>query len=92
MMARGFFELNLVEADVGGDVFESVGAEVAEEADFALAVFGFADGDEVDPAVVVVVEGGDAEGASPVGRGQVRRARSLPWSLRQRVDSGSPNE
>ncbi len=26
------FELNLVEADVGGDIFESVGAEVAEEA------------------------------------------------------------
>ena len=71
MMARGAFEMNLVEADVGGDVFESVRAEVAEEADFALAVFGFADGDQVDPAVVVVVEGGDAKGADPVGLGKL---------------------
>ena len=64
------FELNFVEADVGGDVFESVGTEIAEESDFALAVGSFADGDEIDPAVVVVVEGGDAVGAGPVGGGQ----------------------
>ena len=55
------FELNLVEANVGGDIFESIGAEIAEEAHFALAVFRFADRDEIDPAVVVVVDGGDAE-------------------------------
>ena len=66
------FQLNLVEADVGGDVLETVGTEVAEEADFALAVFGFADGDQIDPAVVVVVEGGDAEGADPVDRWEER--------------------
>src|SRR5713226_5031590 len=59
------FELNFVEANVGGDVFESIGAEVAEETDFAFAVFRFAHGDEVNPAVIVVVESGDAEGASP---------------------------
>ena len=59
------FELNLVEADVGGDVFESVGAEIAEQADFALAVFRFADSDQIDPAVVVVVKGGDAVSARP---------------------------
>ena len=69
------FELNLVEADVGSDVFPSVGAEIAEELDFAFAVFGLADSDEVDPAVVVVVEGGDAEAAGPVrfGKLTVRR-------------------
>src|SRR3981081_486466 len=60
------FQLNFVETNVGGDVFESVGAEVAEEADFGLAGFGLAGGDEVDPAVVVVVEGGDAPSAPPV--------------------------
>ena len=77
MMARGSFELNLVEADVGGDVFESVGAEIAEQADFALAFFRFADGDEVDPAVVVVVEGGDAVGADPVRLGKLHRLEAL---------------
>ena len=41
----GVFELNLVKADVGGDVFESVGAEIAEQAHFAFAVFGLADCD-----------------------------------------------
>ena len=35
------FELNLVEADVGGDIFESVGAEIAEETDFAFAIWRF---------------------------------------------------
>ena len=52
--------MNLVEANVGGDVFETIGAKVAEQADFAFAVFRLAHGDEVHPSVVVVVEGGDA--------------------------------
>src|SRR5215469_12025578 len=62
--------MNLVQADVGSDIFESVGAEVAEEANFALAVFGLADRGEVDPDVVVIVEGGNAVGAGPVGFGE----------------------
>src|SRR5438045_9011539 len=33
-------ELDLVEADFDGDVFPSVGSEIAEEADFAFAIFG----------------------------------------------------
>ena len=61
------FELNFVESGFGGDIFEAVGAEVAEEADFSLAVFCFADGDEIDPAVIVIVDGGDAVGADPMG-------------------------
>ena len=77
--------MNLVEADVGGDVFESVGTEIAEEPDLALAVFRFADGDEVDPAVVVVVEGGDAEGADPVGVGKRDLFEALAVLFRQRV-------
>ena len=60
------FQLNLVEANVGGDIFESVWPKVAEQAHFAFAVFRLADGDEVDPAVVVVVEGGDAVGVHPI--------------------------
>ena len=61
------FELNLVETNVGGDVFESVGAEVAKQAHFTLTFFRFADRDEIDPAIVVIVEGGDTEGTDPVG-------------------------
>ena len=64
------FELNLVETDVGGDVFPSIGAEIAEETNFAFAVFGFADRDQIDPAVVVVVDGSDAESATPICLGQ----------------------
>ena len=59
------FQLDFVKAHISADVFESVRAEIAEEADFAFALFGLADSDQVDPAVVVVVDGGDAEGADP---------------------------
>ncbi len=71
------FELNLVEADVGSDVFESVRPEVAEEADFALAIFGFAYCNEIDPAVVVVVEGGDTVGFDPAGVRKLDRIKTL---------------
>ena len=70
MMARGSLSTNLVETDVGRDVFESIRPEIAEETDFALAVCGFADRDEIDPAVVVVVEGSDAPRANPVRVGK----------------------
>ena len=74
------FQLNFVEADVGGDVFESIGAEIAEEADFAFAVCGFADRYQVDPAIVVVVECGDSASASPIRFGEfdLLKALSLP--------------
>ena len=71
------FQLNLVETDIGGDVFESVWPEIAEEADFAFAIGGFAYRDQVDPAVVVVVEGGYTPGASPVGLWKINRIETL---------------
>src|SRR5208282_1422690 len=71
------FELNLVESDVGGDVLPSVGSKITEEADFAFAVFRLADSDEIDPAVVVVVDGGDAVGANPVWRRNVDLLKAL---------------
>ena len=71
------FELNLVEPSFSGDIFESVGPEIAKEANFALAVFRFADRDEIDPSVVVVVDGGDSVGAGPVRRRKVDLLKAL---------------
>src|SRR5262249_52748684 len=65
------FELNLVEAYVGGDLLPSVGTEIAEKLDFAFALFRLADSYKIHPAVVVVVEGGDAVGAHPVSFGEL---------------------
>src|SRR5947207_11232553 len=59
-------ELNFVEANVGADVFEPIRPQVAEQAHFAFAVFRLAYRDEINPAIVVVVEGGDSESADPV--------------------------
>ncbi len=55
----GIFELNFVESDVSSDVLEAVRAEIAEQADFAFAVFRFSDGNKINPAVVVVIERGE---------------------------------
>src|SRR5215469_1824039 len=56
------FELNLVEADVGGDILPSVRPQVAEELYFALAIFRLARRDEVHPTVVIVIEGSHTVG------------------------------
>ncbi len=88
MMERGSLRCDLVEADVGGDVFPPIGTEVAEEAHFAFAVLGFANGDKVDPAVVVVVERGDAEAASPVRLGQCDLLEGLRFVVAPERESG----
>src|SRR6478672_10451914 len=69
------FELNLIETHIGGNVLETIGTEIAEESHFALALFGFADSNQIDPAVVVVVEGGDAPSMDPIGNGKRDRFR-----------------
>ncbi len=71
------FQLNLIETDIGGDVFETVGPEVAEEANFALAVFRFAGGDQVDPSVIVIVEGGDTVRAQTNLSAEERLVRAI---------------
>src|SRR3954451_1211876 len=67
------FEFNLVEANVGSDVFESVRPEIAIQADFALAISPLAYGDKINPSVVVVVECGHAPRPGPVGLGELDR-------------------
>ena len=56
-----------------------------KRANFALAVLGFADRDEVDPSVIVVVEGGNTEDAGPIGLGQWDLIEVFALLLRQRV-------
>src|ERR1017187_7774221 len=68
------FELNFVESSFGGDIFEAVRAEIAEEADFTFAVFRLANSDKIDPAVVVVVDGGHTVGPDPI---RVRQFHSV---------------
>src|ERR1019366_2146257 len=60
------FKLNFVESNVDGHVFPSVGSQIAEEAGFAFAIFGDADGRKINPAVVVVVNGDDAVSTDPI--------------------------
>src|SRR5215467_11599742 len=60
------FELKFVQSHVSGDVFPSVRTKVAEEFDFAFALFRLAHGNEVHPAVVVVIEGRDAVSANEI--------------------------
>src|ERR1700758_2588522 len=60
------FQLNLVQANIGGNVLEAVWPEIAEEPHFALAVFRLADRDEIDPTVVVIIDSGHAKGAEPI--------------------------
>src|ERR1700685_2645313 len=83
-----FLKLNLVEPNVSGDVLESVGAKIAEKFNFALAIFRLADRDEIDPTVVVVVEGSDAKRADPVGLRQLRLLETLDEGVWAEHDSG----
>src|SRR5579863_3686144 len=59
-------ELNLVEPNISSHVLEAIRPEIPEQPHFTLTLFGFTDGDQIDPAVVVVVDGGDAIGTNPV--------------------------
>src|SRR5437016_13902947 len=64
------FELNFVEANVGSNVFEPIRSEIAGESNFAFVVFRLTRGDEINPAVVVVVKVGQAVGTRPFRLGE----------------------
>ena len=82
------FELNLVETDIGGHVFESVRSQIAEQLDLAFAVFRLADGDEVYPTVVVVIESGDAIGVDPVRLWKFDLLKDLALMVAPQRDAG----
>ena len=62
-------QTNFVEAYLCGYVAKALRTKVAEQAYFATTVGRFAHSSQVHPAVVVVVERGNAPGANPVGGG-----------------------
>ena len=62
-------QLQLVEPERCTDIFKALRALVAEDANFG-ALRGLDHGSEVDPAVVVEVDGGDAPAFRRVGNGQ----------------------
>src|SRR5437016_1969108 len=84
------FELNFVEADFGGNVFESIRAKVAEQAHFAFTVFRFANGDEVNPTVVVIVDGSDSPAAHPIYGGQGNRLEALALLIAPKRNRSRP--
>ena len=62
-------EFDGVEMRVFGDVGPALRAEIAQQAEFA-AGGGFAGGDDVEPAVVVIVEGRNSPAALPAEIGK----------------------
>src|SRR5205823_2210206 len=73
----GIFESNFVKADIGGYVFPTIPAQVAEYADFAFAIFSFADCNQVNPAIVVIVESSHAKSPHPIRFGKLDRFKTL---------------
>ena len=65
----GALQLEFVEAHIGGDVREPLGTEVAQQMDARNPrILGAAYGGEIDPAIIVIIEGGDAPAFCPVKR------------------------
>jgi len=60
----GLLKLEAVEMNLAGDIGKTGRAEIAQQTDFAAGP-GLTNGDEVEPAVIVVVDGGDPEAALP---------------------------
>ena len=66
-------EFDGIEMHFFGDVGPAFCAEIAEQAEFAAAA-GFAGGDEIEPAVVVVIDGGNSPAALPA---EIRKRDAL---------------
>src|SRR5580700_10848689 len=74
--------------DFFGDVGPAFCAEVAEQAEFASSA-GFAGGHEIEPAVVVVVDGGDAPAALPAEIGEGDALETFAVDIAPQADAWS---
>jgi hypothetical protein len=68
---------NLIEADFMRDVAKAGRPFIAQQRDAPYARLIFSDGHQVEPAIVVVVDCGDAPAAAPAEVRQFRRARMI---------------
>ena len=81
-------QLHGIEMHVFGDVGPAAGAEIAEQAQLAAAAVGFAGGDEIEPAVVVVIDRGNSPAALPAEIGQLHALEALPFHVAPQADAG----
>src|SRR6266404_9522616 len=69
------------------DVRKAGCAEIAQEAQFAARA-GFAGGNEVEPAIVVVIEGGESPAALPSEIRQLEAFEPLAFDIAPEADAG----
>src|SRR5260221_8724832 len=70
------------------NIFEAGRAEIAQEAQFAAGA-GFTDGNEIEPAIVVVIERRESPAALPTEIRQLEAFEPLAFDIAPEADTGS---
>src|SRR5712675_2731520 len=70
-----------------GDVSETGRAQVAEETDLTAGA-GLAESDEIEPAVIVVIDGGDSKAAIPTQVRQLHALETFAFNIAPQADAG----
>jgi len=88
-MARGLNELDGVQMNLTGDVPRKPGApKFAEETDLTAGA-GLAESDEIEPAVIVVIDGGESESRVPnPSQANFTRSRRFAFNVAPQADAG----
>src|SRR5215472_7433061 len=73
----GVFQFELVQPNFRRDILEAIGAKITKQSHLAFALLGFTCRYQVDPAVVVIVDGVNAVTTYPGGRGKAYLLKSL---------------
>src|SRR5664279_4532682 len=81
--------LDLVEPERRADIFKSLRALVAQHAQFS-SLRGFEYHGQIDPSIVVEIDGGDAPAPSRVRNGKWHTLETLAVDIAPQADSGSP--
>src|SRR5258708_19721619 len=73
---------------LGRDIRNTGSAEIAQQADFAAGA-GLADCYEIEPAIIVVVDGGKSPAALPAQIGQRNALQALAFDVAPKADARS---